>query len=177
MSLLFEPVSRLIFVLFDYVPSTIFQLNRDSSIRIFCKDLFETLKYVDEFSELKKRQNSKRTHTHLSLSLYLSIRQCTLIFAKDVHAPVSPSLSLSLYLHLQKRFWSRSDPNGIQERLFRQFKKLSIHYAKCRTMRTIRWGFSISQVYTLAGPMRGSRGGTWESPPPPSEKLQKYRFS
>ena len=43
---------------------------------------------------------------------------------KDVHAPVS--LSLSLNLHLQKRFGSRSDPNGIQEIMFRQFKNLCI---------------------------------------------------
>ena len=41
---------------------------------------------------------------------------------KDVHVHVS--LSFSLYLHLQKRFGSRSDPNGIQERRFRQFKDL-----------------------------------------------------
>ena len=33
-----------------------------------------------------------------------------------MHVPVS--LSFSLYLHLQKRFGSRSDPNGIQERMF-----------------------------------------------------------
>ena len=35
-----------------------------------------------------------------------------------------PPLSLSLSLHLQKRFGSSSDPNGIQERMFRQFKNL-----------------------------------------------------
>ena len=31
-------------------------------------------------------------------------------------------------LNLQKRLGSRSDPNGIQERLFRQFKNLSMRY-------------------------------------------------
>ena len=32
--------------------------------------------------------------------------------------------SLSLSLHLQTRFGSRSDPNGIQDRMFRQFKNV-----------------------------------------------------
>ena len=53
-----------------------------------------------------------------------------------MHVPVSLSLSFSLHLHLQKRFGSRSDPKGIQERMFRQFKKICAcdrKYAKCRT--------------------------------------------
>ena len=75
------------------------------------------------------------------------------------------SLSLSLYLHLQKRFGSRSDRNAIQERMFRQFKNLCMRQ---KLMRTIKWVFSISQqVYILSGPMRGSRGGTGGLDPPP----------
>ena len=61
---------------------------------------------------VKKKQKltkfNKNTHTHLSLSLCLSIRRVNVYF--DVPAPVS----LSLSLHLQTRFGSRSDPNGIQ---------------------------------------------------------------
>ena len=107
--------------------------NVISWIRIFCKDIHETLKYVDEFSELRKWRNSKRTHislSSLSLSLSpLSLSTCRSVDAlwfswKDVHVPVS--LSLSLYLHMQKRFGSRSDPNGIQERMFHQFKNLGM---------------------------------------------------
>ena len=64
----------------------------------------------------------KNTHTHLSLSLSLPIRRCTLIFPKGC-ACTSLSLSFSLFT-LQKRFGSRSDPNGTQEKMFRQFKNL-----------------------------------------------------
>ena len=43
-----------------------------SSIRIFCKDIHETLKYIDEFSELKKNDEIQKEHLSLSLSLSLS---------------------------------------------------------------------------------------------------------
>ena len=56
------------------------------TIRFFCKDLRETLKYVGKFSELKLNDEIQKEHTHaslsLSLSLYLPIRRCTLIFPK-----------------------------------------------------------------------------------------------
>ena len=42
----------------------------------------------------------------------------------------SLSLSLSIYIYLQKRFGSRSDPNGIQERMFRFM--CDRKYSKCR---------------------------------------------
>ena len=45
-----------------------------SSIRIFCKDKQETLKYV-EFSELKKMKFKKNTHLSLSLSLSCAVAQ------------------------------------------------------------------------------------------------------
>ena len=52
-----------------------------SSIKIFCKDIHKSLKYVDEFSELKNDEIQKE---HASLSLAL------LVYAKcrtkaDVH--------------------------------------------------------------------------------------------
>ena len=83
-----------------------------SSIR----DIHKTLKYVDEFSELKNDEIQKE-HTSLSLdlSMHFDFPERTCTYA---------SLSFSAYLHSQKQFGSRSDPNGIQERMFRQSKKL-----------------------------------------------------
>ena len=80
----------------------------------------------------------KNTYLSLSLSLslftYLPIRRCTLIFAK-VCACTSLSLSLSLFTFAKKRFGSRSDPNGTQERMFRQFKNFvhTVESTQCRT--------------------------------------------
>ena len=64
--------------------------------------------------------------------------------------PEPVSLSFSLYLNLQKRFGSRSDPNGIQKRILRQFKKFvhaieSMQIVVQKPMRTIKWIFSISK--------------------------------
>ena len=94
-----------------------------------------------------------KKNTHLSLPLNLSICRCTLIFPKGC---ACTSIYLFLYLHLQKRFGSRSDPNGIQERMFRQFKKNahaieSTQSVVQKPMRMIKWVFSISQLgYTLS---------------------------
>ena len=75
-----------------------------SSIRIICKDiLHETLKYVDEFSELKNDQIKKEP-----LSLYLSICRCTLIFPKG-YACTSLSLFLSLFT-FAKTVWIQIRP-------------------------------------------------------------------
>ena len=70
---------------------------------------------------------------NISLSLSLSV-SLSLLDDLSMHfdfpericmyQPLSLSLSLSRYLHLQKRFGSRSDPKGIQERMFRQVKNL-----------------------------------------------------
>ena len=55
------------------VYNVIQSLKDFSSIKIFCKDIHEFLKYVDEFSEFKKKTKFKKnTHLSLSLSLYLS---------------------------------------------------------------------------------------------------------
>ena len=70
---------------------------------------------------------------------------------------LSISLSLALSLYLQTRFGSRSDPNGIQDRMFRQFKNCACDrkYTKClycwmsdfavqKPMRTISLDFGSS---------------------------------
>ena len=109
------------------MPNSSLYCNTVTSIRIFCKDLRETLKYVGKFSELKLNDEIQKEHTRISLSLSLSTCRSANAFwfsRKDVHAPVS--LSLFLYLQLQRRFGSRSDPYGTQERTFRKLKKLCI---------------------------------------------------
>ena len=92
---------RLLFICANAVHNVIQSLKDVSSIRFFCKDIHETLKYVDEFSELKKNDEIQNEHISLSLSLslslYLSICRCTLIFPKGC-AFTSLSLSLSIYI-------------------------------------------------------------------------------
>ena len=98
-----------------------------------------------------------------------------------MHVPIS--LSFSLYLHLQKRFGSRSDPNGIQERMFLNLKNCACDrkYAKCRTKADAhdKMGFqyiSIS-VYIVRSHSRIQRGGgQGVRTPSPPEKSQKYRM-
>ena len=72
---------------------------------------------------VKKNDEIQKEHTHasLSISLYLLIRRCT---SERMCMHQSLYLSLSLCLHLQKRFGFRSYPNGTQERMFRQYKIL-----------------------------------------------------
>ena len=79
----------------------------------FCRRNFKVKKIM------KFRKN---THTHLDPPMHFDFpeRMC-------MH-PSPPPPPLSLSLHLQKRFGSRSDPNGIQETMFRQFKNLRMRY-------------------------------------------------
>ena len=109
------------------MPFIIQLLNRQGHLvdQIFCKDVHESLKYVDEFFELKMMKFKK--DTHLSLSLYLSIdrkyAKCHLvdqIFCKDVHESLkyvdeffelkmtkfkkNTHLSLSLYLSIDRKY-------------------------------------------------------------------------
>ena len=83
-----------------------------------------------------------------------------------MHAPVSPSPSLSLYI-CKKRFGSRSDPNGIQERMFCQFKNLR---KQCRTNADAhyRMGFQYIAISVYIGwsHARIQRGVRWSGPPP-----------
>ena len=65
---------RLLSICANAVYNVIQSLKDISSIKIFCEDTHESLKYVDELSEFKKkRRNSKRTRLSLSLSLYISL--------------------------------------------------------------------------------------------------------
>ena len=64
---------RLLSICANAVYNVIQSLKDISSIKIFCKDIHESLKYVDELSELKKNDEIQKEHASLSLSLYLSI--------------------------------------------------------------------------------------------------------
>ena len=54
-----------------------------SSIKFFCKDIHESLKYVDELSELKKMTKLKK-NTHLSLSTCRSIESTQSVVQKPM---------------------------------------------------------------------------------------------
>ena len=84
-------------------------------------DFFDTRNFEIRRRVLRVKKNDEiqKEHTHtslsLSLSLSLSIGRCTLIFLKGC---ACTSLSFSLYLHLQKRFGSRSDPMEFRKECF-----------------------------------------------------------
>ena len=79
----YQNAFRLLSICANAVYNVILSLKDISSIRIFCKDIHEALKYVDEFS--------------LSLSLSTCRSVDALWFSRnDVHVPVSLSLSLSI---------------------------------------------------------------------------------
>ena len=63
---------RLLSICANAVYNVIQSLNRQGHLvdQIFCKDVHESLKYIDEFFELKNDEIQKE---HASLSLYLSI--------------------------------------------------------------------------------------------------------
>ena len=63
---------RLLSICANAVYNVIQSLKDISSIKFFCKDIHESLKYVDELSELKKMTKLKK-NTHLSLSLSLIV--------------------------------------------------------------------------------------------------------
>ena len=67
---------------------------------------------------VKKSDEIQKEHTHLSLALSLSLSTC--------RSADGMFTLMSLSLHLQTRFRSRSDLNGIQNRMFRQFKNVCI---------------------------------------------------
>ena len=50
-----------------YNVNVIQSLKDISSIKIFCKDIHESLKYVDEVSEFKKNDEIQKEHASLSL--------------------------------------------------------------------------------------------------------------
>ena len=154
----------------------VLQLLKDiSSIRFFLQRYTQNFEIRRQVLRVKNDESQKRTHTSLSLSLSLLV---DLSMHFDFPERMCMYQSHSLYLHLQKLFGSRSDPNGIQERMFCQFAIESKQCVVQTPMRTIKWVFSISQeVYTLYGPKRGSRGGQGVRTPPPTEKSLKYIIS
>ena len=102
---------------FDFQTATQGHLVRSD---FFCKDLQTKIWIL----RVKKLRNSERTHTHTRARTHTPRSADALWFSrKDVHAPVPPpSLSLSLFT-FAKTVWIQI-PNGIQERIFRQFKNL-----------------------------------------------------
>ena len=79
---------------------------------------FEIHRRVPRAKKNKLTKFKKNTHTHLSLSL------STCRSADAIFTLMCLHQSLSLSLSLQTQFGSRSDPNGIQDRMFRQFKNV-----------------------------------------------------
>ena len=63
-----------------------FILNRQGHLvdQIFCKDVHESLKYVDEFFELKNDEIQKE-HASLSLSTCRSIESTQSVLQKPMH--------------------------------------------------------------------------------------------
>ena len=120
---------------------------------------------------MTKLKKNKHTHISLSLSLYLRIRRSTLIFPKGC-ACTSLSPSLSFCLHLQKQFGSRSDPNGTQERMFRQFKNLFMLLEVRKADAHDKMGFQYIHWPVPCGTgVRGSR------PPSPENRKNKEYLS
>ena len=91
---------RLLSICANAVYNVIQSLKDISSIRTFCKDIHETLKYVDEFSELKKMTKFKK-NTSLSLSLSL-LADLSMHFDFPERMCMYQSLSLSLSLYICK---------------------------------------------------------------------------
>ena len=145
------------------MPTSSLYCKTSRTIRIFCKDLRETLKYVGKFSELKLNDEIQKEHTHaslsLSLSLYLPIRRCTLIFPERMC--MHQSLSLSLFT-IAKTVWIQTRPECNSGKNVSQIKKKIVHSIEStqsvvqKPMRTIRWVFIIYIGQSHAG--QGSRG-------------------
>ena len=88
---------RLLSICANAVHNVIYSHSRTSPRSdFFCKDIHETLKYVDEFSELKKMTKFK-TNTSLSLSLLVDL-SIHFDFPERMCMYQSLSLSLSIYI-------------------------------------------------------------------------------
>ena len=64
---------RLLSICANAVYNVIQSFKDISSIKFFCKDIHESLKYVDELSELKKNDEIQKEHASLSLSLLVDL--------------------------------------------------------------------------------------------------------
>ena len=74
------------------VYNVIQSLKDISSIESFCKDIHESLKYVDELFELKKMTKFKKnTHLSLYLSIYRKYQKCRT--KADAHDKMGFSIS------------------------------------------------------------------------------------
>ena len=74
---------RLLSICANAVYNVMQSLKDISSIKIFCKDIHESFKYVDELSELKKMTKFKK-NTHLSLSTCWSIESTQSVVQKPM---------------------------------------------------------------------------------------------
>ena len=101
----------------------------------------------------------KNTHTHLSLSPYLPIRRCTLIFPERMCMHQSLSLSFSIY-NCKNGLDPDQTRKELREERFANLKKL--HYAKCRTKADAHDNF---QYIHWSVPCRTGVKGS--GPPPP----------
>ena len=77
---------RLLSICANAVYNVIQSLNRQGHLvdQIFCKDVHESLKYVDEFFELKNDEIQKE-HASLSLSTCRSIESTQSVVQKPMH--------------------------------------------------------------------------------------------
>ena len=100
----------------------------------FCKDLHETLKYVDEFPEEK----NKLTKSHTSLSLSLSLSTCRSANAIFTLTCLHQSLSLSLYI---SKHGLDQDQTQMVFRIAKCYYCGMSDFAIQKLMRTISLGF------------------------------------
>ena len=109
----------------------------------FCKDLHETLKYVDECSEYKKMMKLKKehTHTHTHTHISLSLSLCTLIFLKCC---ACTTLSLSLFIFVKNGLDLDQTRMEFGKECFVNLKICAWDRKYAKPMYTIRWVFSIS---------------------------------
>ena len=75
---------RLLSICANAVYNVIQSLKDISSIKFFCKDTHESLKYVDELSELKKNDEIQKEHASLSLSTCRSMESTQSVVQKPM---------------------------------------------------------------------------------------------
>ena len=142
----------------------------------FCKDIHETLKYVDEFTELKNDEIQKE-HTPLSLSLSLSLLVDLSMHFDFPERMCSPFLSLFTFA---KTVWIQIRPEWNSSFVNLKICACDRKYAKSRTKADAhhKMGFqyiSIS-VYIVRSHARIQRGDRGSGPPPPLKNHKNIEF-
>ena len=145
-----------------------------SSIRIFCKDIHETLKYVD------KKMTKFKKNTHLSLlPLYLSICRCSLIFPKGCHCACT---SLSLFLSeftFAKTVGIQIRPEWYSGKNVSSIKKIAhaIESMQCRTKADAhdKMGFQYISIHCPVPCADPEGGGQGVRTPPPEKHTKPMR--